>query len=163
ACVESHTRAHHGCARRVTATSPRGNRRRQARPYRGPHARDRTTRPVGPGVGAVAPPRPAPPRGRGGAAAAPAVLADASAPAITLARDVKEVGYADLAGAKDFLESKDAPTLAMTFPGGTHDIWLRYWLLATKADTSRVKISPVPPPQMVQNMSVGNVQGYCVG
>jgi nitrate/nitrite transport system substrate-binding protein len=82
---------------------------------------------------------------------------------ITLQRDIKEVGYGDLAGAKDWLESKDAPSLAMTFPGGTHDMWLRYWLAATKADISRIKISPIPPPQMVQNMAVGNVQGYCVG
>ena len=82
---------------------------------------------------------------------------------ITLQRDIKAVGYGDLAGAKEWLEGKDSPSLAMTFPGGTHDMWLRYWLAATKADTSKIKISPVPPPQMVQNMSVGNVQGYCVG
>lgn len=82
---------------------------------------------------------------------------------ITLQRDIDEVPYGDLAAAKKWLEGKDAPAMAMTFPGGTHDIWLRYWLAATKADTSRIKISPVPPPQMVQNMSVGNVQAYCVG
>jgi nitrate/nitrite transport system substrate-binding protein len=82
---------------------------------------------------------------------------------ITLQRDIKSVGYGDLAGAKDWLEGKDAPSLGMTFPGGTHDIWLRYWLAATKADTSKIKISPIPPPQMVQNMTVGNVQAYCVG
>jgi nitrate/nitrite transport system substrate-binding protein len=82
---------------------------------------------------------------------------------ITLQRDVKAVGYADLGAAKEWLEGKDAPSLAMTFPGGTHDMWLRYWLAATKADTSKIKISPIPPPQMVQNMSVGNIQGYCVG
>jgi nitrate/nitrite transport system substrate-binding protein len=82
---------------------------------------------------------------------------------ITLQRDVKEIGYGDLAAAKEWLEQKDAPSLGMTFPGGTHDMWLRYWLAATKANTSRVKISPIPPPQMVQNMSVGAVQAYCVG
>ena len=82
---------------------------------------------------------------------------------ITLQRDIKAVGYSDLAGAREWLEGKDSPSLAMTFPGGTHDMWLRYWLAATKADTSKIKISPVPPPQMVQNMAVGNVQGYCVG
>jgi nitrate/nitrite transport system substrate-binding protein len=51
----------------------------------------------------------------------------------------------------------------MTFPGGTHDLWLRYWLAATGVDTSAIKIDPIPPPQMVQNMAVGNVHGYCVG
>jgi nitrate/nitrite transport system substrate-binding protein len=74
----------------------------------------------------------------------------------------KGVAYGDLAAAKAALDAKP-PTLAMTFPGGTHDIWLRYWLKATKADASQVKIIPIPPPQMVQNMKVGAMQGYCVG
>jgi nitrate/nitrite transport system substrate-binding protein len=74
----------------------------------------------------------------------------------------KGVAYGDLAAAKAALDAKP-PTLAMTFPGGTHDIWLRYWLKATKADASKVKIIPIPPPQMVQNMKVGAMQGYCVG
>ena len=92
-----------------------------------------------------------------------AMMLSQNGQAITLARDYNEVGYGDLVGAKAFLEDKDAPSLAMTFPGGTHDMWLRYWLLATKANTAKIKISPVPPPQMVQNMTVGNVQGFCVG
>jgi nitrate/nitrite transport system substrate-binding protein len=92
-----------------------------------------------------------------------AMILNQNGQGITLQRDIKEVGYGDLAGAKEWLESKDAPSLGMTFPGGTHDMWLRYWLAATKADISRIKISPIPPPQMVQNMTVGNVQGYCVG
>jgi nitrate/nitrite transport system substrate-binding protein len=82
--------------------------------------------------------------------------------AITLNKDFAAVGYGDLGAAKEALESK-SPTLAMTFPGGTHDTWLRYWLKATKADTSDVKIIPVPPPQMVANMKVGNMDGFCVG
>jgi nitrate/nitrite transport system substrate-binding protein len=82
---------------------------------------------------------------------------------ITLQRDIDEVGYGDLAAAKKWLDGKSSPAMGMTFPGGTHDIWLRYWLAATKADVSRIKISPIPPPQMVQNMTVGNVQAYCVG
>jgi nitrate/nitrite transport system substrate-binding protein len=92
-----------------------------------------------------------------------AMILNQNGQGITLQRDIKSVGYGDLAGAKEWLEGKDSPSLGMTFPGGTHDIWLRYWLAATKADTSKIKISPIPPPQMVQNMAVGNVQGYCVG
>lgn len=92
-----------------------------------------------------------------------AMMLNQNGQAITLANEFSSIGYADLAKAKTILEGKGAPALAMTFPGGTHDLWLRYWLMATKADRSRVKISPVPPPQMVQNMSVGNIQGYCVG
>ena len=82
--------------------------------------------------------------------------------AITLNKDFSAVGYADLVKAKAALESKE-PTLAMTFPGGTHDLWLRYWLHATQADRSKVKIIPIPPPQMVANMTAGNMDGFCVG
>lgn len=92
-----------------------------------------------------------------------AMMLNQNGQAITLSKDYASVGYGDPTKARAILESKDAPTLAMTFPGGTHDLWLRYWLLASKADTSKVKIIPVPPPQMVQNMSVGNTDGYCVG
>src|SRR4030095_5636053 len=52
---------------------------------------------------------------------------------------------------------------AMTFPGGTHDIWLRYWLAATGVDAKTVGIKTIPPPQMVANMKVDNMDGFCVG
>jgi nitrate/nitrite transport system substrate-binding protein len=59
------------------------------------------------------------------------------------------------------------PTFAMTFPGGTHDMWLRYWLAAAGVDASKtskdVQIKVIPPPQMVANMKVGGMDGYCVG
>jgi nitrate/nitrite transport system substrate-binding protein len=83
--------------------------------------------------------------------------------AITLANDFAAAGYGDLAAAKATLAEAGTPTLAMTFPGGTHDTWLRYWLLAAGVSLADVKIDPIPPPQMVQNMSVGNTNGYCVG
>jgi nitrate/nitrite transport system substrate-binding protein len=57
-------------------------------------------------------------------------------------------------------------TFAMTFPGGTHDMWLRYFLAAKGIDaskTSQQRIITIPPPQMVANMKVGNMIGYCVG
>ena len=82
---------------------------------------------------------------------------------ITLAKEFAKVGYGDLTKAKDLLASSKAPEFAMTFPGGTHDLWLRYWLAACGIDASTLKIGPVPPPQMVQNMTVGNIKGYCVG
>ncbi|MBW8825553.1 MAG: ABC transporter substrate-binding protein [Acidobacteria bacterium] len=81
---------------------------------------------------------------------------------ITLKSDYAKAGYADLAAAKAILETK-SPTLAMTFPGGTHDTWLRYWLKATKANLAKVDIVPFPPPTMVANMKVGNCDGFCVG
>ena len=54
--------------------------------------------------------------------------------------------------------------VAMTFPGGTHDLWIRYWLAAGGIDpTKDVSVIPVPPPQMVANMKVGNMESFCVG
>jgi len=83
--------------------------------------------------------------------------------AITLKSDLKGAGYGDLERAKAALAGGKGQTLAMTFPGGTHDIWLRYWLKAMDVDLSVPKIIPIPPPQMVANMKVGNMDGYCVG
>ena len=54
--------------------------------------------------------------------------------------------------------------VAMTFPGGTHDLWLRYWLAAGGIDPDKdVSTIVVPPPQMVANMKVGNMDAFCVG
>jgi nitrate/nitrite transport system substrate-binding protein len=61
------------------------------------------------------------------------------------------------------LKAEKEVTFAMTFPGGTHDIWLRYWLAAANVSQKSVKIITIPPPQMVANMKVGNMDGYCVG
>src|SRR5690606_41407312 len=53
--------------------------------------------------------------------------------------------------------------VAMTFPGGTHDLWLRYWLAAGGIDPDKdVSTIVVPPPQMVANMKVGNMDAFCV-
>ena len=60
-------------------------------------------------------------------------------------------------------EGKDVK-VAMTFPGGTHDLWLRYWLAAGGIDPDKdVSTIVVPPPQMVANMKVGNMDAFCVG
>lgn len=54
--------------------------------------------------------------------------------------------------------------VAMTFPGGTHDLWIRYWLAAGGIDpTTEVDLIVVPPAQMVANMKVGNMEAFCVG
>ena len=56
------------------------------------------------------------------------------------------------------------PKVAMTFPGGTHDLWIRYWLAAGGIDPDRdVSLITVPPPQMVANMKVGTMDAFCVG
>jgi nitrate/nitrite transport system substrate-binding protein len=54
--------------------------------------------------------------------------------------------------------------VAMTFPGGTHDVWIRYWLAAGGIDPDKdISLITVPPPQMVANMKVGNMDAFCVG
>ena len=54
--------------------------------------------------------------------------------------------------------------VAMTFPGGTHDLWIRYWLAAGGIDPDKdISTIVVPPPQMVANMKVGNMDAFCVG
>jgi nitrate/nitrite transport system substrate-binding protein len=53
---------------------------------------------------------------------------------------------------------------AMTFPGGTHDMWMRYWLAANGVDPDKdISLIVVPPPQMVANMKVGAMEAFCVG
>jgi nitrate/nitrite transport system substrate-binding protein len=56
------------------------------------------------------------------------------------------------------------PKAAMTFRGGTHDVWIRYWLAANGVDPEKdLSCIVVPPPQMVANMKVGSMHFFCVG
>ena len=55
-------------------------------------------------------------------------------------------------------------TFAMTFPPGTHAMWMRYWLAAGGINPDKdVALITIPPPQMVANMKVGKMDGFCVG
>jgi nitrate/nitrite transport system substrate-binding protein len=55
-------------------------------------------------------------------------------------------------------------TMAMTFPGGTHDLWIRYWLAAGGIDPDKdLELITVPPPQMVANMRANTMEAFCVG
>ena len=63
-----------------------------------------------------------------------------------------------------FAAHKGSNKVAMTFRGGTHDLWLRYWLAAGGIDPDHdVETIVVPPPQMVANMKVGTMDAFCVG
>jgi nitrate/nitrite transport system substrate-binding protein len=69
---------------------------------------------------------------------------------------------------KEALEKKKATgktvKAAMTFPGGTHDLWIRYWLAAGGIDPDKdIETIVVPPAQMVANMKVGTMDCFCVG
>ena len=85
--------------------------------------------------------------------------------AITLANKFFEKGVKDGAGLKSFMDkNKGEYTFAQTFPTGTHAMWLYYWLATYGIDPFKdVKNIVVPPPQMVANMRVGNMDGFCVG
>lgn len=96
-----------------------------------------------------------------------AMILNENGQATTLSKDFAgKVGYGDLKSLKPAIEElrkKDTPTFAMTFPGGTHDLWLRYGLAAAGIDLKSIKIITIPPPQMVANMKVGNMDGFNVG
>ena len=85
--------------------------------------------------------------------------------AITLSKKLAEKGAVDGPGlAKAMASEKREYIFAGTFPTGTHAMWLYYWLASAGIDPFRdAKTITVPPPQMVANMRVGNMDGFCVG
>src|SRR6201991_1813634 len=91
------------------------------------------------------------------------------AQAISVANEYKDLKVTtDASPLKAAFEKKKAAgkdvKVAMTFPGGTHDLWIRYWLAAGGIDPDKdIATIVVPPPQMVANMKVGNMDAFCVG
>ena len=85
--------------------------------------------------------------------------------AITLSNQLRDKGAIDGPSLKTLIaREKREYTFAQTFPTGTHAMWLYYWLAANGIHPfNDVKTIVVPPPQMVANMRVGNMDGYCVG
>ncbi|WP_306563819.1 CmpA/NrtA family ABC transporter substrate-binding protein, partial [Aquabacterium sp.] len=85
--------------------------------------------------------------------------------AITLSKALASKGAVDGPSlAKLMAREKREYTFAGTFPTGTHAMWMHYWLAAAGINPlSGAKLITVPPPQMVANMRVGNMDGFCVG
>ncbi len=85
--------------------------------------------------------------------------------AITLSKKLADKGAVDAASlAKLMATDKREYAFAQTFPTGTHAMWLYYWLASVGINPLKdAKIITVPPPQMVANMRVGAMDGYCVG
>ncbi len=89
--------------------------------------------------------------------------------AITLSNDLKDKGVRTPEQLKKLLVEEKAAgkpprTFAMTFPPGTHAMWTRYWLGAGGIDPDKdVSLITIPPAQMVANMKVGKMDGFCVG
>ncbi|WP_024302170.1 CmpA/NrtA family ABC transporter substrate-binding protein [Pseudogulbenkiania sp. MAI-1] len=84
---------------------------------------------------------------------------------ITLSNQLKAKGVTSGAALAKLIKAEPREyTFAQTFPTGTHAMWLYYWLAAQGVNPmSDVKTIVVPPPQMVANMRVDNMDGYCVG
>src|SRR5260370_35642593 len=74
----------------------------------------------------------------------------------------------DTAPFKPALEKKKASgksiKAAMTFPGGTHDLWIRYCLAAGGIQPGQaIETIVVPPPHMAANMKAGAMESFCEG
>jgi nitrate/nitrite transport system substrate-binding protein len=65
----------------------------------------------------------------------------------------------------DAAKAKNTPmTFAMTFPPGTHAMWMRYYLAAGGINPDKdVALVTIPPAQMVANMKIDKMDGFCVG
>ena len=88
--------------------------------------------------------------------------------AITLNNTLKKAGVKKPADVKPLAEAAKAKgeplTFAMTFPSGTHAMWMRYWLAAGGINPDKdITLITIPPPQMVANMKVDKMDGFCVG
>lgn len=94
--------------------------------------------------------------------------------AITLANKYKGKVVDDPKALKPFAEeAMKAGTplsFAMTFPPGTHAMWMRYYLAAggihpgdAQGAGGEITLITIPPPQMVANMKIGKMDGFCVG
>ena len=84
---------------------------------------------------------------------------------ITLSKTLADKGAVDLAGLVSLMKKEPREyTFAQTFPTGTHAMWLYYWLASAGVNPFKdVRCIVVPPPQMVANMRVGNMDGFSVG
>ena len=88
--------------------------------------------------------------------------------AISLKTEFKSKVGADPKALKPFVDQANSLgeplTFAMTFPPGTHAMWMRYYLAAGGINPDKdVNLIVVPPAQMVANMKIGKMDGFCVG
>lgn len=115
--------------------------------------------------------------GLGGAPKKPMIipwLLNRNGQSISLAKTYKGKVQDDAKALKPFVDAAKASgtplTFAMTFPPGTHAMWIRYWLAAgginpgdAAGGSADISLITIPPAQMVANMKVGKMDGFCVG
>jgi nitrate/nitrite transport system substrate-binding protein len=88
--------------------------------------------------------------------------------AITLNNKLKAAGAKTPAQIKPLADKAKAAgdplTFAMTFPPGTHAMWVRYWLATGGINPDKdISLITIPPAQMVANMKIDKMDGFCVG
>ena len=88
--------------------------------------------------------------------------------AISLKNSLKGKVGADPKALKPFVDAAKAAgtpmTFAMTFPPGTHAMWMRLYLGAGGINPDKdVSLITIPPAQMYANMQIGKMDGFCVG
>src|SRR5216110_1720548 len=88
--------------------------------------------------------------------------------AISLNNRMKKAGVKTAKDVKPLADrarsSGDPLTFAMTFPPGTHAMWIRYWLASGGIHPDKdINLITIPPAQMVANMKVDKMDGFCVG
>src|SRR3954467_4103116 len=88
--------------------------------------------------------------------------------AITLNNRMKKAGGKAAKDVKPLADrakaSGDPLTFAMTFPPGTHAMWIRYWLASGGIHPDKdVSLITIPPPQMVAKMKGDKMDGSWVG
>jgi len=115
--------------------------------------------------------------GLGGAPKKPMVvpwIMNRNGQSISLSKSLKGKVAADPKALKPIVDAAKAAgtpmSFAMTFPPGTHAMWLRYWLAVGGINPgdaagagADISLITIPPPQMVANMQAGKMDGFCVG
>ncbi|MBM3901007.1 MAG: twin-arginine translocation signal domain-containing protein [Verrucomicrobia bacterium] len=95
-------------------------------------------------------------------------LVNRNGQAITLKAEWNGKVGADPKALKPFVDKAkslgEPLSFAITFPPGTHAMWMRYYLGAGGVNPDKdVALITVPPAQMVANMKIGKMDGFCVG
>src|SRR6266446_6479135 len=115
--------------------------------------------------------------GLGGAPKKPMIipwLLNRNGQAITLKKELMGKVTDDPKALKPFVEEAKKTgtpmTFAMTFPPGTHAMWMRYFLAAggihpgdAAGGGADISLITIPPAQMVANMKAGKMDGFCAG
>lgn len=87
--------------------------------------------------------------------------------AVTFSKKMWERGVRSLEGLRTYIEAQsftEQVTLGVVFESSMHNLLLRHWLREGGIDPDRdVELVTIPPPQMLANLQLGNIDGFIVG